>query len=101
LAKRKIMKIEETAQYIGLNNIEHYNRYVTKYLGYELKKYYNADAYWNMFRTFQYLDGVYHSDYVICRRTQDDMYLLIIDGLHRAAMHKFQGNTDILLMVIK
>ena len=98
-AEHKIITIEESVQFLGLSDIKVYEKYVSKHLGYGLKKYYTTSIYMNMAEEFVYLYGKYSTNYIICKRVNHGRHFLIVDGLHRAAIHRFQGNNEILLMV--
>jgi len=93
--KRKVVKIEDSPQYKGGAC---YAEYLKKYNGKFLKDGYSIEKYNNLCETIKYLEGKYEIDFIITKNI--DNKLLIVDGLHRAAILKKSGFKTLKVVVL-
>jgi len=97
--KIKRVIIEETPQYKFLLGQENeYKSYIEKYQGTKLKSYYNLKKYKNISKDFEYLSKGFENNFVIVKKI-DNKYL-VLDGLHRSSILKFQKKDRIIVMEI-
>jgi hypothetical protein len=97
----KCMKISESVQYKALlGDTQEYSNYLNKYLGTGLKCDYTLLSLLSMKESFTYQSIDHESSYVIVKKKNNNSYL-IVDGLHRAAVHLFQGNIKIKVCIIE
>ena len=90
----KIAHITESPQYRGLaEEMGIYEKYISTYLGGPLKDNYNIERYKKVYEGFEYLKEPYHNSFVIVE--QKEGKYIILDGLHRASAHAYQGNKRI------
>lgn len=91
--KRKVnkeaVKIEDTPHYAFLNgNRELYQIYLEKYIGNLLTCDYSVENFIELSENFNYLEYPYNNLYIITKKIQNNRYL-ILDGIHRASILKF------------
>jgi hypothetical protein len=90
----KIIKIQDSVQYLSLFNEEIYHCYINKFRGTILRQDYNINRYFSLKKNFLYLNSVNSTNYIVVKKYQKDSYI-ILDGLHRAALHYYAGNVSI------
>lgn len=91
--------ISESPQYKFLLGYEkEYQEYIEKYQGTKLKSYYDLIKYKNMLSNFTYLSKKFEGSYVIVKKVNNSF--LILDGLHRASIVKYQNNKKIVVAEI-
>lgn len=92
----KTIHITESPQYRALfEDMTIYSNYISKYLGGPLKDNHNLERYKKIYEQFEYLKEPYMNSFVIVNKTESRY--IILDGLHRACIHLFQGNTKIII----
>jgi hypothetical protein len=97
--KIKRINIIESPQYKFLLGYEkEYESYIDKYQGTLLRAYYNLEKYKQIFQNFDYLSKGYETEYIVVKKV-DDIYL-IVDGLHRVSILKYQKKKEIIVMEI-
>jgi len=90
----KTVHIKESPQYRGLcENISVYKDYINKYLGGALQENYTPERYRDLSENFEYLKEPYQNSFVDVELVGDKY--IIVDGVHRACSHIYQGNTEI------
>lgn len=90
----KIVHVAKSPQFIGLTeDMDVYEKYINKFIGGPLKENYNLKRYKNIHNNFEYLKEPHQNAYVIVELI-DGKYI-ILDGLHRASCHIYQGNKEI------
>jgi len=90
----KTIHIKDSPQYRGLSeNISVYEDYIDKHLGGALQENYCTERYRTLSQGFEYLKEPYQNSFVDVERVGDKY--IIIDGVHRACSHIYQGNTEI------
>lgn len=97
------MPIEKSVQYKALHDgdgVAQYQQYINNYLGTALKADYNVNKYLNLKENFKYLSTNHVNSYVIVKKLSTEKYL-IMDGLHRAALHLSQNFKKIKVCIIK
>ncbi len=93
--------VKDSIQYHALFGKEKaYQEYVTRHLGCGLKSDYHVEKFLLLSKGFRYLSCGFENSYVVVKKIEDNNYL-IVDGLHRASLHLSQGNTKIIVCVIK
>ena len=97
---KKMIPIGESVQYRGIVNPQTYFEYVNRFRGTVLTQDYDVDKYINMTRDFEYLGGSHSSSFVIVKESYDCGKYIVVDGLHRAAIHLNQGHKDLMVCVI-
>lgn len=100
--KHKKIPIHHSVQYKGIDNIEIYNEYLNRYRSKFLKDNYNIEKFKILIENFNYLDKGYENNYILVKNdmnSKDNSYI-IVDGLHRAAIHMHQKNKKIKVCVI-
>lgn len=75
-----------------------YDEYWSKFIGGPIKAYNSPSKFALMKSEFKYLKAPYNQSYIIVKK-QNYKYL-IVDGLHRAALHFYQGSSSIIACVI-
>lgn len=95
-----IVAVQDSIQHKSLFNSGLYQEYVKKFCGRGLNQEYNPQKYFNLQNNFVYLAGEFQSNFIIVKKIQNDKFM-IVDGLHRAALHLFQGNKSIKSCVIQ
>jgi hypothetical protein len=89
-----VREITESPHYKGISeNPSIYEEYVKKFTGGGLKNHYNINKYLSLVEGFKYLNPPHQHSYVIVEK-KNDKYV-VLDGLHRACIHAFQGNSEI------
>jgi len=97
--KHKTIVIEESPQYRFLEGFEDkYRSYIKKYQGTKLKAYYDLHKYKQISNNFEYLSSGHETSFVIVKKVEDKY--LVLDGLHRASIVKYQGNEKIIVAEI-
>ena len=81
--------VQYKALYDGYGEAE-YQHYIDKYLGTALKADHSLDIYLDLKENFKYLSATHANSYVIVKELSTEKYL-IMDGLHRAALHLSQN----------
>lgn len=95
-----IKPIFDSVQFLALvKDGKDYRGYINKYLGTALKSDYHVDGFLALAENFEYLAKGYEKYYVVVKRYLSDKYL-VVDGLHRASLHLFQGNEKIKVCLI-
>ena len=90
----KVTPLIDSVQYVSLSNIQIYEQYLKNYLGTVLKKDYDVERFQKMKNNFKYLHGAYSEKFIVTTQYNDDKYI-ILDGLHRAALHLHMGHRHI------
>lgn len=91
--KSKTVYVKESPQYKGLSeDMSIYENYIKKYLGGPLQENYNTQRYKKIYEDFEYLKEPYQNSFVIVEKREDKY--IILDGLHRACSHIYQGNKE-------
>jgi len=86
---KEAVKIEDTPHFACLNGkSEPYQIYLEKHLGNSLTCNYSIKKFIKLSKNFNYLKYPYTNNYIITKRTQNIRYL-ILDGVHRASILKF------------
>jgi hypothetical protein len=99
--RTECVNIHESVQYQALmGNTEVYDSYIKKYLGIGLKCDYTLKGLLSLSESFSYQAKGYESSYVVVKKNGINSYL-IVDGLHRAAIHLYQGNQKIKVCIIE
>lgn len=96
----KHIPIHESVQYLGLTTPDVYDAYVKHFRGLVLKQDYDVDKYLKLKDKFAYLTEGYTSYLIVVTKIKDSDKYLVLDGLHRASLHLFQGNKRINVCVI-
>ncbi len=90
----KTVHITLSPQYRGLaEDMSIYEKYISHYIGGPLKDNYNLERYKKVYEGFEYLKEPYENSFVIVE--QSEGRYIILDGLHRACAHLYQGNKRI------
>lgn len=93
--------VHQSVQYRALCNEEdEYRAYVNQYLGSALKADHSISNYLSLKKDFEYLSAEYASSFVTVKKLSEERYL-IMDGLHRAALHLFQNFKKIKVCIVK
>lgn len=87
----KVIPVENSVQYRSLFDEELYKRYLANFRGTVLRQDYNAERFFALKDSFKYLDKDHRDGFIIVEKTHSGMHV-IIDGLHRAALHLYRGN---------
>ena len=90
----KTLPVSESVQYLSLYNKKLYHDYISNFSGTILKQIYSLDRYYSMAKDFKYLVGPNNSDLIIATPLRERQFV-IIDGLHRAALHLYSGHQNI------
>lgn len=96
----KKIGIKESVQFKGLTDPDIYREYVLEHRGTVLKQDYNVERYLGLKASFSYLSEGHETDLVVVTKDRECDKYLILDGLHRSALHIFQGNDMIKVCVI-
>ena len=91
--------ISESVQYQAIESPKLYEDYLEQFKGGALKQDYNIKKYLLMKEGFVYLSAGFTTDFVIVEKLKDNGKFIIVDGLHRAAIHLNQGNLKITVSV--
>lgn len=92
--------VQQSVQYKALySEVDEYRAYVNKYLGTALKADHSVDNYLSLKKNFKYLSAEHASSFVTVKKLSEEKYL-IMDGLHRAALHLSQKFTKIKVCII-
>jgi hypothetical protein len=95
------VKIEESVQYQALmGNTQLYDNYIKKYIGSGLKCDYTLKKFLTLSEAFSYQSKDYENSFVIVKKHGVNSYL-VVDGLHRAAIHLYQGHKKIKVCIIE
>ena len=89
--------VHQSVQYKALFDLSLYSEYIGKFIGTIIKQDYNVDKYFALKDRFSYLSDDYSSSYVVVKKSPKKDCYIINDGLHRASIHLFQGNRDIIV----
>lgn len=93
--------VQQSVQYKALCNEEgEYRAYVNRYLGTALKIDHSVGNYLSLKKDFKYLSSEYATSFVTVKKICKEKYL-IMDGLHRAALHLSQNFEKIKVCIIK
>ncbi len=93
--------VQHSVQYNALFDKEDdYKAYINKYLGTALKADHSVDNYLRLKENFKYLSAEHASSFVTVKKLSEEKYL-IMDGLHRAALHLSQNHKKIKVCIIK
>ncbi|TKF64190.1 hypothetical protein FCV58_15045 [Vibrio sp. F13] len=98
--KSEHKNIVDSVQYkclVGESDI--YSDYIKQFRGSGLNAYYNVDDFLYLSGKYEYLAPPYNTNYVLVKEICDEQYL-ILDGLHRAAIHSYQENKFIKVCVV-
>lgn len=96
----KITPLGNSPQYACLEgNSGTYAGYLEEFSGRSLTEDYTPEGFLNLSRNFSYLDSSHPTDYIITKRYSIDKYV-ILDGVHRASIEKYQGKKKIIIAVI-
>lgn len=97
------MPVDKSVQYKALHGGDgeaEYQQYIDNYLGTALKADHSVNKYLNLKENFKYLSANHANSYVIVKKLSTEKYL-IMDGLHRAALHLSQNFKKIKVCIIK
>lgn len=93
--------VKQSVQYKALCNEEdEYRAYINKYLGSALKADHGVNNYLSLKDGFEYLSAGHASSFVTVKKLSEERYL-IMDGLHRAALHLSNDFDKIKVCIIK
>ena len=73
--------------------------YIENFSGSQLTEDYSVDRFLHLSKNFSYLGDNHSNDYIIVERIEPDRYR-ILDGLHRAAILKYQGQNKVIVAVV-
>lgn len=92
--------LEKSPQFSCLSGkTEIYKKYIEDFLGGPLTEDYSVDRFLNLSKNFTYLYTNHSDDYIIVERIDAEKYC-VIDGLHRAAILKYQGQNKVIVAVV-
>jgi len=98
---KEAVKIEDTPHFACLNgNKELYQIYLEKYLGNFLTCDYSIDNFIELSKSFKYLEYPYNNSFIITKNFGDNRYV-ILDGVHRASILKFNKIERIPVVILK
>lgn len=99
--KLSICPIQESPHYKTLmNQDKSYAEYLNNYQGTFLQDNYTEDIFLNLSKTINYLKGDHYSDYIFVSKSKDNKYI-IMDGLHRAAILKYNCINKVIVAVLE
>jgi hypothetical protein len=97
--KHKTIDIVDSPQYRFLEGFEdEYRSYIDKYQGTKLKAYYDLEKYKKISNDFDYLSSGYETSFVLVKKVKNKY--IVLDGLHRASIVKYQENEKIIVAEI-
>jgi hypothetical protein len=92
--------LDKSPHFRGLTeNINIYKKYIEEFIGGPLTEDYSAEKFLNLVENFKYLTKPFTNSYIVTSKNRDSNYL-IHDGLHRAAILKYQQNKFLTTAVI-
>jgi hypothetical protein len=95
-----MMPLDKTPHFACLSGKpEIYQTYIEDFSGGPLTEDYSVDRFRDLSINFSYLDHNHPNDYIIVERIEPDKYC-VLDGLHRAALLKYQGKNKVIAAVI-
>ena len=94
----QLMEIKMTPHFQSISDNKIYSTYLKKFIGGPIKDYNSPKKFKKIKANFKYLSGNHYNSYVIVKK-HNDKYL-VLDGLHRCALHFFQGNKSIITCLI-
>ena len=92
--KLTTIPIIDSIQYKSLLDEKIYKKYIENFRGTVLKEDYTYNRFLNLKRKFKYLDESNKNNFIIVKKIKNDNFI-ILDGLHRAALHLHSGNNSI------
>jgi hypothetical protein len=93
--------VNDSVQYKALYGRDNeYRAYVNQFLGTALKADHSVDNYLRLKKNFKYLSGKHASSFITVKKLNEERYL-IMDGLHRAALHLSQNTKKIKVCIIQ
>jgi hypothetical protein len=97
----RVTVIEDTPHYKALTGDDHiYEEYVRNFMGLALTDDHPLHNFLRLNESFRYLSSPFEYNYIIVKEAEEDKFV-IVDGVHRAAILKYSGVTDIHVAVIK
>jgi hypothetical protein len=96
----KQVSIVQSVQYSAFESPQLYKDYIKKFKGTILKQDYDFNKYLSLKENFEYLSSDYSTDFVLVKKIKNKEKYLVIDGLHRATIHRYQGNQHLIACVI-
>lgn len=97
----EMVGLEETPQFACLiGNVSVYEDYLATYFGWLLQSDYSVEKFIALAKGFVYLSSEYPASYILAKEVRPNRYL-ILDGLHRASILKYQGLDMIPVAIIK
>jgi hypothetical protein len=99
----KYVEVKNSIQFQALQcdeSFKCYEQYIEAFNGTALKSDYNAKKFKQLSDSFKYLSGAHKSSYVVVRLDSLGRYI-ILDGLHRAALHHNNDNENIRVCIIE
>lgn len=96
----KLVDIEETPHYKALlGDYDSYRRYINRYLGKYLTDDHSLENLIRLKTSFQYLSSPFELSYIIVESIEG--VYAIVDGLHRAAILKYQNAKDVHVSILQ
>lgn len=93
------VEVKKSPHFLSLSKgTDIYNKYWRKFIGGPIKAYYSPIKFSLLQTEFEYLKAPYNQSYVIVQK-KGEKYL-IVDGLHRAALHFYKENSSIIACLI-
>lgn len=98
---RRVAGIEQTPHYRALQgDLDAYRTYLGRFLGQALTDDHTLEGFLRLKDSFRYLSAPFQSSYVIVEECESEKFVLL-DGVHRAAILKYQGVTHFHVAVIE
>lgn len=99
--RTELVRIEQTPQFACLTgNVAVYEDYLAEYSGWLLQSDYSVDKFIDLAENFSYLSPQYPTAYILVKEFQPDQYL-ILDGLHRASILRFQEVATVPVAIVR
>lgn len=92
------VKLNQTPHFMSISDKNIYEDYLMKFIGGPIKDYNSVKKFESMKNDFVYLSGDYYNSYVIVKKYKSKY--LVLDGIHRSALHLNQGNKKITVCLI-
>lgn len=98
--RASVFNIQESPHYKTLiNQDKSYEDYFNKYQGVFLQEDHCEDQFLNLNKNLNYLKGNNYNDYIIVSKLNNKY--IIVDGLHRAAILKYNGIDKVIVAVVE
>ncbi|GAB5442280.1 MAG: hypothetical protein Fues2KO_26290 [Fuerstiella sp.] len=98
--EKALRPVEETPQYRFLmGHTDEYVAYLTKFTGTRLTDGHSVAKFQSLAKSLAYMDPPFHLNPVLAQLDKNGVYR-IVDGVHRAAILRYQGVSQLLLAVV-